>query len=151
MQTIAMKAGLIKQDGTEPLEKLIILNEAHAAALFCEREYCITKEDGERKSSKLRKGQRYLVCDAGGGTVDLSTYECTGFVNSSLLNNEDLFKNEHCQLALESGGSCGSIILEYNMEKYLKEQVFFDCIEQVALKSLANQFIKEIKVIIDKL
>lgn len=138
MRSIAVKAGLI--DAHDPKERLIIINEAHAAALFCEREYCVT-EDG--RTSKLIKGQRYLLCDAGGGTIDLATYECTGSDNKS---ENNIVKNEHCQLALESGGACGSTILDQNMEKYLREQVFFWCIEDNVLKSLVDQFIKEIKV-----
>jgi molecular chaperone DnaK (HSP70) len=137
MIDIARKAGLIEYK--DPSEKLTILSEAHAAALFCEREYCVTQEN----KSKLHKGQRYLVCDAGGGTVDLSTYECIGTDQKE----QKLLKNEHCQLALESGGSCGSTILEHNMEKYLREQIFLGCIEETVLKQLVDQFIKEIKVI----
>jgi molecular chaperone DnaK (HSP70) len=135
---IAEEAGLITLS-KDPSEKVIILSEAHAAALFCEREYCVTQEN----KSKLHKGQRYLVCDAGGGTVDLSTYECIGTDQKE----QKFLKNEHCQLALESGGSCGSTILEHNMEKYLREQIFLGCIEETVLKQLVDQFIKEIKVI----
>jgi hypothetical protein len=79
-------------------------------------------------------GQRYLVSDAGGGTVDLATYEYTMVV-------------EHCQLAMESGGKCGSTILNQYTEIYLSDQVFIGCIEQQDLKLLVHQSIKEIKVI----
>lgn len=135
MRDIAIEAGLIN-DIYDPKERLVIINEAHAASLFCEREYCMMDYG---ISSKLTKGQRYLVCDAGGGTIDLATYECTGSDDNSI-------KNGHCQLALESGGSCGSTILDRNMETYLRDHVFIGCIEEHVLQLLIDQFVKEIKV-----
>ncbi|KAG2200128.1 hypothetical protein INT47_012409 [Mucor saturninus] len=136
MQEMAIEAGLIREYDSK--EKLLIINEAYAAALFCEREYCVT----DNCTSKLFKGQRYLLCDAGGGTIDLATYECTGL---DYRTSNDLLQNEHCQLALESGGNCGSTILDQNMERYLREQVFIGCIEEKTLKSLVDQFVKDIK------
>ncbi|KAI7894072.1 uncharacterized protein EV154DRAFT_415799, partial [Mucor mucedo] len=136
MQEMAIEAGLIREYDSK--EKLLIINEAYAAALFCEREYCVT----DNCTSKLFKGQRYLLCDAGGGTIDLATYECTGL---DYKTSNDLLQNEHCQLALESGGNCGSTILDQNMERYLREQVFIGCIEEKILKSLVDQFVKDIK------
>jgi hypothetical protein len=125
MRKLAQEAGLISS--TDPKSRLVVLSEAHAASLFCEREYCVTT------ARTLCKGQRYLVCDAGGGTVDLATYECTD-------------TKEHCQLALESGDNCGSTILDQKMEMYLKDQVFFSCIEDVLLNELIDQFKTKIKV-----
>ena len=131
LRAIAAKAGLIDLIH-DPQERLIIMSEAHAASLFCEKEYCVT-QSGE---GKLLKGHRYLVCDAGGGTVDLATHECTDVVDS---------KYEHCQLALESGDMCGSTVLDDNMEYYLRDKVFAGCIEEHALQDLKNQFVQQIK------
>ncbi|KAI8067338.1 hypothetical protein BDF21DRAFT_312723, partial [Thamnidium elegans] len=131
MRLIAIEAGLIR--ALSPNERLVIINEAFAASLFCEREFCI-KTEGHTK--KLVKGQRYLVCDAGGGTVDLATYECT---------DTSVEQKGHCQLALESGGCCGSTILDQNMENYLRDQVFLGGVSDSTLKLLVDQFIKEIK------
>lgn len=125
MRQLAKEAGLISDEDKNA--RLVVLSEAHAASLFCEREYCATTQNA------LCKGQRYLVCDAGGGTVDLATYECTD-------------TKEHCQLALESGGPCGSTILDLNMKMYLKNQVFLGCIEEFVLNGLVDQFKTEIKV-----
>lgn len=137
LREMAVEAGLIEK--LDPKDRLLVINEAHAAALFCEREYCVT----DKGTSKLFKGQRYLLCDAGGGTIDLATYECTGL---DYKHNADTLKNEHCQLALESGGNCGSTILDQNMEKYLRDEIFIGCIEEKVLKSLVAQFVKDIKV-----
>lgn len=131
MRGIAIEADLIDAEN-DPEERLIIIDEAHAASLFCKREYCMMN-DGV--TTKLSQGEQYMVCDAGGGTVDLATYECTG---SSKIN--------HCQLALESGGYCGSTFLDKNMEKYLKDNVFIGCIEENVLRFLIDQFVHEIKV-----
>ncbi|GAA5803312.1 hypothetical protein HPULCUR_008791 [Helicostylum pulchrum] len=131
MRLIAIEAGLVQD--SDPNERLVIINEAFAASLFCEREFCIRTE-GHTK--KLVKGQRYLVCDAGGGTVDLATYECT---------DTSVEQKGHCQLALESGGCCGSTILDKSMESYLRDQVFLGGVSDSTLKLLVDQFIKEIK------
>ncbi|GAA5812330.1 hypothetical protein MFLAVUS_005781 [Mucor flavus] len=131
MRLIVIEAGLVKV--SDPNERLVVINEAFAASLFCEREFCI-RTDGHIK--KLVKGQRYLVCDAGGGTVDLATYECT---------DTSVEQKGHCQLALESGESCGSTILDKNMESYLRDHVFLGGVSNSTLKLLVDQFIKEIK------
>ncbi|KAG2212328.1 hypothetical protein INT47_001688 [Mucor saturninus] len=135
MRDIAIKANLIDASH-DPEERLIIIDEAHAASLFCKREYCMM-DDGS--TSKLSQGERYMVCDAGGGTVDLATYECTGSEHESP-------KISHCQLALESGGYCGSTFLDKNMERYLRDHVFIGCIEENVVRFLIDQFVNEIKL-----
>ncbi|KAI7894377.1 uncharacterized protein EV154DRAFT_415168, partial [Mucor mucedo] len=134
MRDIAIEANLIDASH-DPEERLIIIDEAHAASLFCKREYCMM-DDGS--TSKLSQGERYMVCDAGGGTVDLATYECTGSEHESS-------KISHCQLALESGGYCGSTFLDKNMERYLRDHVFIGCIEENVVRFLIDQFVNEIK------
>lgn len=130
LRAIAIEAGLVSAAEDEIVQKtrISVLSEAHAASLFCEREYCNTS------ATRFFEGQRYLVCDAGGGTVDLAVFEQT-------TNDQG-----HCQLALESGGTCGSTILDQNMEIYLRDKMFFGCADERIIKLLVDQFKKEIKV-----
>lgn len=137
MREIALKAGLI-DDSKDPEERLIIISEAQAASLYCEREYYNTLS-----SVDLRRGHRYIVCDAGGGTVDLSTFEYTEPPEYDELKSVKNFG--HCQLALESGECCGSIFLDQSMKNYLRDTIFIGCIEEKVLKFLIDQFSKNIK------
>ncbi|GAN09918.1 hypothetical protein MAM1_0303d09451 [Mucor ambiguus] len=129
MRQIAIEANVISASEPEAIQKarLAVLSEAHAASLFCEREYCTTSV------TQLFKGQRYAVIDLGGATADLATYECT--------ENEQ----GHCQLALESMDVCGSTILDQHMGSYLQDQVFFGCADERLIRLLVEQFKTKIK------
>jgi len=109
LRQIAIEANVVSASEPEAIHKarLAVLSEAHAASLFCEREYCATSV------TQLLKGHRYTVVDLGGVTAALATYECTE-------NGQ-----EHCQLASESMDVCGSTILDQHMESCLKDEMFF--------------------------
>ncbi|KAG0255202.1 hypothetical protein BG011_005293 [Mortierella polycephala] len=64
MRRAAIGAGLI-QEG-DPPNRLILISEPEAAAMYCERMV-------DRFS--LKHGDRFMICDAGGGTVDLIVFE----------------------------------------------------------------------------
>lgn len=130
LRQIAIEANVVSATQPEAIQKarLAVLSEAHAASLFCEREYCATSV------TQLFKGQRYAVVDLGGATADLATYECT----------EN--KQGHCQLALESMDVCGSTILDQRMGAYLRDQMFFGCADERLIKLLVEQFKTKVKV-----
>ncbi|KAF1799659.1 hypothetical protein FB192DRAFT_1285982 [Mucor lusitanicus] len=130
LRQIAIEANVVSATQPEAIQKarLAVLSEAHAASLFCEREYCATSV------TQLFKGQRYAVVDLGGATADLATYECT--------ENEQ----GHCQLALESMDVCGSTILDQRMGAYLRDQMFFGCADERLIKLLVEQFKTKVKV-----
>jgi hypothetical protein len=58
----------------------------------------------------LQLGRRFVVCDAGGGTVDLITYEVTS-VN----------KLELKEVTEGTGGKCGSSMLNKRFRRHLKQ------------------------------
>ncbi|KAG0087796.1 hypothetical protein BGZ93_010744, partial [Podila epicladia] len=60
MRRAAIRAGLIRED--DHPDRLMLVSEPEAAALYCEKS-C--------KEYNLKHGDRFLICDAGGGTVDL--------------------------------------------------------------------------------
>lgn len=83
-------------------EDISLVTEPEAAALAVLRE---KKDDGE----PLQAGDCFVVCDAGGGTVDLISYKIVSL---------DPFQVEEC--AMGDGGLCGSVFLDQAFEKYIR-------------------------------
>ena len=60
--------------------------------------------------STLQLGRRFVVCDAGGGTVDLITYEVTKVDTLELR-----------EVTEGTGGKCGSSMLNKRFRRHLKQ------------------------------
>lgn len=60
MREAMLAAGILNPD--DPPERLALVSEPEAAALYCERQ-C--------NSWDLGVGDKFMIVDAGGGTVDL--------------------------------------------------------------------------------
>ncbi|KAG8411532.1 hypothetical protein J3458_015589 [Metarhizium acridum] len=85
-------------------QKLQVIAEPQAAGI-----YALTN----MRNTGLREGHTCIICDAGGGTVDLSSYRVQSLKPSvSLL-----------QVAKASGGLCGSSFLNRIFEDYLKNRL----------------------------
>jgi molecular chaperone DnaK (HSP70) len=67
----------------------------------------------------LKENDKYIIFDAGGGTVDLATFESTA--SSKTAENESF---RRCQLTADSGDKCGSVFLDEQMQKLLLS-IFF--------------------------
>ncbi|KAF9907836.1 hypothetical protein BX616_000313 [Lobosporangium transversale] len=104
MRQAAIRAGLIKED--DPAHRLIIVSEPEAAAMYCQ-----SKGD----QFNLQKHDRFLICDAGGGTVDLIVFEVVD------VNPETGIRSLR-EVTRGHGASCGSAFLDANMEKLLREK-----------------------------
>ncbi|KAL0087154.1 hypothetical protein F4703DRAFT_1916146 [Phycomyces blakesleeanus] len=101
MRNAAVLAGLIeKYDGPK---KLSIIDETVAAALYAER---VSPE------LKLAHGSLYMICDAGGGTVDLAVFE----------KDDSPGKNGLKEVTMGTGHSCGSSFLDTRFEALLRER-----------------------------
>ncbi|KAM6516430.1 hypothetical protein FALCPG4_014614 [Fusarium falciforme] len=81
-----------------------LVTEPEAAALA-------TLHDKAEENS-LKKGDAFVVCDAGGGTVDLISYK---------VNNTSPLEIEEC--AIGDGDLCGSTRLDKSFEKYIETLV----------------------------
>ncbi|KAG0049468.1 hypothetical protein BGZ83_005744 [Gryganskiella cystojenkinii] len=102
MRRAAIGAGLI-QEG-DPPNRLILISEPEAAAMYCERMV-------DRFS--LKHGDRFMICDAGGGTVDLIVFEVS----------EPTGQARHLrEVTRGHGASCGSVFLDANMERLLERK-----------------------------
>lgn len=64
MREASIRAGLINNN--DHPDRLMLISEPEAAALYCEK---------KSEQFNLRHGQRFMICDAGGGTVDLIVFE----------------------------------------------------------------------------
>ncbi|KAF2034234.1 actin-like ATPase domain-containing protein, partial [Setomelanomma holmii] len=91
---IAKKAGLP--------ENITLVTEPEAAAL------AVLKEKSEEEEH-LQVGDCFVVCDAGGGTVDLISYKICALGPLQI---------EEC--AVGDGALCGSVYLDQAFEKYIK-------------------------------
>ncbi|RDA93953.1 hypothetical protein CP533_5033 [Ophiocordyceps camponoti-saundersi (nom. inval.)] len=103
MRECAEKAGM----GTG--DKLQIVSEPEAAAIFA-------IEDMFRTGMEV--GDTFIICDAGGGTVDLAS--CT------IESKSPSFKSPNFELAMTQtnlGGLCGSSYLNRILRSYLKRKL----------------------------
>ena len=83
--------------------ELRLISEPEAAAVYTLRTI---------QPSGLKEGDNFIVCDAGGGTVDLIAYKVT---QVSPLRVEES--------AVGTGGLCGSAFLNYRFEDHVKERI----------------------------
>ncbi|PYI16694.1 hypothetical protein BO99DRAFT_465129 [Aspergillus violaceofuscus CBS 115571] len=92
----ALKAGIAPQD-------VSLVSEPEAAALYSLRAI---------QSNSIAKNDVFVVCDAGGGTVDLISYQIQGL--------EPLVMRE---VVKGAGRICGSMLLDESFQKMLEERM----------------------------
>ncbi|KAG0365658.1 Heat shock 70 kDa protein 12A [Gamsiella multidivaricata] len=101
MRQAALQAGMITP--LDPPHRLLLISEPEAAALYCEKK-CDQYQIGH--------GQRFMICDAGGGTVDLIVFEVNAGPQGRTLR----------EVTRGSGHSCGSVFLDERMEALLRRK-----------------------------
>ncbi|KAG0249244.1 hypothetical protein BG011_009470 [Mortierella polycephala] len=102
MRQAALQAGMITP--MDPPHRLLLISEPEAAALYCEKK-C--------DQFAIGPGQRFMICDAGGGTVDLIVFEvAVGSHGGRTLR----------EVTRGSGHSCGSVFLDERMEALLRQR-----------------------------
>ncbi|CAM0137413.1 hypothetical protein VKS41_003227 [Umbelopsis sp. WA50703] len=126
MREAAIKAGLI--DSTDHRDRLMLISEPEAAALYCEKK-C--------EQFNLRHGDRFMICDAGGGTVDLIVFEI----------EEGRFGRKLKECTKGHGQSCGSVFLDRRMRKLLKKKFkeYLSTIPASAFETMMDTFVDLIK------
>ncbi|XP_045213041.2 heat shock 70 kDa protein 12A-like isoform X2 [Mercenaria mercenaria] len=103
MRESAIKAGITS-------DSLIMALEPEAASVYCRQlDLCVNRESGV-KLATLEVGSKYLVLDAGGGTVDLTIHE----VASSKCVK---------QIVASSGNASGGNTVNREFERFLKEAI----------------------------
>ncbi|KAG0178844.1 Heat shock 70 kDa protein 12A [Apophysomyces sp. BC1021] len=130
MRSVFSRAGIIGSE--DPPDRLTMISEPEAAALYCERKY---------NAWNLQHGDRFMIVDAGGGTVDLIIYEIEQQGDRRTLN----------ELTKGHGGMCGSAHIDNNMRKLLNK-TFGSCIETMpscTLEMIMETFVEKIKFNVD--
>ncbi|KAG0019855.1 hypothetical protein BGZ80_005180 [Entomortierella chlamydospora] len=124
MRKAAIRAGLIT--AADHPDRLMLVSEPEAAALYCEKA-C--------KQYDLGHGDRFMICDAGGGTVDLIVYEIAMTAQGRHLS----------EVTKGHGASCGSMFIDLNLGNLLIEKfkrqgaVFPKSVIQTLVETFAYQ------------
>ncbi|KAH0283981.1 hypothetical protein M436DRAFT_83260 [Aureobasidium namibiae CBS 147.97] len=106
----AAKDATLKATEMAKLRNLQMITEPEAAGL-----YALKQMEGVT----LAEGDTYIVCDAGGGTVDLISYE---------VKSLKPLRFEEC--AAGTGGICGSGILNMRFEDHVKARMGLTAFEE---------------------
>lgn len=81
-----------------------LISEPEAAAVYTLRAI---------QPNSLSVGDHFVVCDAGGGTVDLISYEITEMAPALLVEES----------SIGTGGLCGSVFLNYAFEDHCRRRL----------------------------
>ncbi|XP_041117236.1 heat shock 70 kDa protein 12A-like isoform X4 [Polyodon spathula] len=127
MRQAAYKSGLVTSDNPE---QLIIALEPEAASIYCRKLRLHQMIDLSSKTvfngcsptETIGTGDRYVVVDCGGGTVDLTVHQ----IRLPEGHLKELYKS--------SGGPYGSIGVDYEFEKLLCKIFGVDFIDQFKIK-----------------
>ncbi|XP_052799223.1 heat shock 70 kDa protein 12A-like isoform X2 [Mya arenaria] len=102
--------------------RLTVALEPEAASLFC-RHLPVERSGNETSLGKLKSGQKYLVLDAGGGTVDITVHE--------VLHSMDVK-----EVYKASGGAWGGTKVDEAFKDFMNEIAGFDAIADLKRKHL---------------
>ncbi|XP_061914896.1 heat shock 70 kDa protein 12A isoform X6 [Entelurus aequoreus] len=131
MREAAYKSGLVSRDNPE---QLIIALEPEAASIYCRKLRLHqmvdlsnqTNQNGcsptDNVGTAMTQGDRYVVVDCGGGTVDLTVHQ----IRLPEGHLKELYK--------ASGGPYGSLGIDYEFEKLLCKIFGQDFIDQFKIK-----------------
>lgn len=123
MRQAAVLAGLVRP--SDPSDRLVLISEPEAAALYCE----------QTMDAALQPGDRTMVCDAGGGTCDLIVFEMSE-------------TQRLCEVTKGIGESCGSVFLDERYRTWLVQTLGQEIMDQLPpreMNDLMDQFIDVIK------
>jgi molecular chaperone DnaK (HSP70) len=135
MAVAVRRAGIVVLKPGEKLDdRVIFITEAEAAALYCQEFF--------KDSFQMSKDQRFMICDCGGGTADLVTFQVSQ-------ESEGEKKLAIMELTSGDGANCGSAYIDQHFRSYLLQK-FQDSDIQYdndGIQETVDYFIKEIKVI----
>ncbi|KAK0707694.1 hypothetical protein B0H67DRAFT_685958 [Lasiosphaeris hirsuta] len=123
---------LARQAGISEEIPISIVSEPEAAALA-------VIHDKTMAGERLEKGDIFVVCDAGGGTVDVISYK---------VNTSDPYPLKVDECAQGDGGLCGSAFLDIGFENWVKTKVGVEEYAQIGDESKAEmmrQFDNQVK------
>ncbi|EPS43230.1 hypothetical protein H072_2762 [Dactylellina haptotyla CBS 200.50] len=95
--------------GSRPDDRINLVSEPEAAAIYTIK----STFDSTRNANTLQVGDSFVMVDAGGGTVDLITYE--------VIQTEPELKI--VEKVVGSGGNCGSTFIDSHFQELLRNRV----------------------------
>lgn len=104
MREAAITAGLVQSSRAgdrDWRDRLRIITEPEAAAVHCAHLTDL---------HKLQPNQNFMICDAGGGTVDLAVYKIIGQTSNL----------EIAEMCARSGANCGSLFLDLRFRELIR-------------------------------
>ncbi|KAF8924680.1 hypothetical protein BGZ58_001547 [Dissophora ornata] len=120
MRNTAIQAGLIQPQ--DPPHRLLLVSEPEAAAMYCEKK-C--------EQFNLRHGDRFMICDAGGGTVDLIVFQVDYSSGTRALT----------EVTRGSGASCGSGFLDENFSMLVRQKLQRFDLQPKAWAQIMEEFV----------
>ncbi|KAF9276168.1 hypothetical protein BGZ88_001895 [Linnemannia elongata] len=120
MRRTAIEAGLIQPQ--DPPHRLLLVSEPEAAAMYCERK-C--------EQFNLQQGDRFMICDAGGGTVDLIVFQVDYSSGTRALT----------EVTRGSGASCGSGFLDENFSMLVRHKLQRYDLQPKAWAQIMEEFV----------
>ncbi|GFF98153.1 heat shock 70 kDa protein 12A [Aspergillus udagawae] len=131
-RTAAQRAGFGKSS-LRPMDQIFLISEPEAAAVTALKKYTTSSMGGSVKA-----GDGVLVCDCGGGTVDITTY--------LVLDVFPTLKFE--ELCTGIGGKCGSTAVDRNFYQLMSDR-FGDAFDNLPTKrkSPGSEFMKRFEII----
>lgn len=127
MREAAIRANMIM--ASDHPDRLMLISEPEAAALYCEK---------KSEQFNLKHGERFMICDAGGGTVDLIVFEIDQVAGGGRTLKE---------VTKGHGGSCGSGFLDEKMRALLQKKFRYHVgnIPESAFETIMDNFVDLIK------
>ncbi|KAH2148997.1 hypothetical protein KXW33_004558 [Aspergillus fumigatus] len=149
-RTAAQRAGFGKSP-SRPMDQIFLISEPEAAAVTALKKYTTSSIGGSVKVSacpvtcsrsmshyRFQAGDGVLVCDCGGGTVDITTY--------LILEVYPRLKFE--ELCTGTGGKCGSTAVDRNFYRLMSDR-FGDAFDRLPRKrkSPGSEFMRKFEII----
>ncbi|EAW24744.1 Hsp70 family protein [Aspergillus fischeri NRRL 181] len=128
-RTAAQRAGFGKSS-SRPMDQIFLISEPEAAAVTALKKFVT--------HYRFQAGDGVLVCDCGGGTVDITTY----------LVLEVFPRLKFEELCTGTGGKCGSTAVDRNFYKLMSDR-FGDAFDRLPTKrkSPGSEFMKRFEII----
>ncbi|OCK81694.1 actin-like ATPase domain-containing protein [Lepidopterella palustris CBS 459.81] len=102
------------------LREIVMVTEPEAAALYTLRSLKLEDED-----EPINPGDCFVLCDAGGGTVDLISYQVKQMTPALKLE----------EVAIGTGDKCGATMIDRNFRKWLEARLGTEDFEKISGKS----------------
>ncbi|KAK6532392.1 hypothetical protein TWF281_006581 [Arthrobotrys megalospora] len=113
-RTAASRAGF--GSNGRPIDSMSMISEPEAAAIYTLTSLYEDKkvrEQADLKSTEMQPGEHFIICDAGGGTVDLITYQI-----------QEVFPDLKIrESVVGGGGKCGSTYIDDAFHTLLRKRI----------------------------